>query len=500
MFGGLSDQEEKPIAQIKAEAEKAFRAGYHKILWPWNFIFHSAAGEIFRLARDDPSRHALQMRGIRLDEFKSRARELAGLSGGRRLPCMADLLYEQSSPAAAAFCGAAFSDFQLTIPARRGINPKELLESLPEALRPRLHIHFPVFHKKHPLLFSSQEMYDFLKERFCPPPPIDVFSLSAPPDLKLEPEIEPEAAHALPSSDILASVVIPSYNSGGELMLCLRHLAAQAMPKENFEVIVTDDGSSDGTSDMLLQADFLRRMNFKLIRFPRERPRRGIFGPLGDHRFRAGIARNLGAKHARGEVLAFLDSDILAPASYLRSVIELLGFKSRPKPGGGALPPGLSESAADVIQSPRLHLKRLAPGDYEKIDPARHTFVKGDGYWERFYSSAADWNQRALPWKYISTNTLSLRTKDFKQAGWFRKNHTCYGFEDTDLGWRLYQGGRRFYLSPLPAYHLPRRSEFLHFQFVKRYLLGQAASIFFHNTHCLEAYEEFRGLIQKRGL
>ena len=39
LFGGLSERE-KEVSQIRKEAEKALRAGYKKVLLPWNFLQH----------------------------------------------------------------------------------------------------------------------------------------------------------------------------------------------------------------------------------------------------------------------------------------------------------------------------------------------------------------------------------------------------------------------------------------------------------------------------
>src|SRR5947207_15248632 len=89
---------------------------------------------------------------------------------------------------------------------------------------------------------------------------------------------------------MLFSVVIPTYNRIKLLACTLNSVWSQSF--SDFEVIVVDDGSADGTLEFLAslkgQADVLMQ------------PHRG-----------PGAARNLGASHARGKYLAFLDSDDL---------------------------------------------------------------------------------------------------------------------------------------------------------------------------------------------
>jgi hypothetical protein len=90
----------------------------------------------------------------------------------------------------------------------------------------------------------------------------------------------------------LISVVIPTWNRSR----LVREAAESALMQSDgqVEVIVVDDGSTDGTADMLARV-FGQRI--RLLSMPR---RRG-----------AGAARNAGARVARGELLAFLDSDDL---------------------------------------------------------------------------------------------------------------------------------------------------------------------------------------------
>ncbi len=89
---------------------------------------------------------------------------------------------------------------------------------------------------------------------------------------------------------MLFSVIIPTYNRLGLLREELASVRSQRFL--NFEVIVVDDGSTDGTSEALSkEGDWLRVLS---------QPNRG-----------PGAARNLGAQAAHGEYLAFLDSDDL---------------------------------------------------------------------------------------------------------------------------------------------------------------------------------------------
>ena len=464
LFGGLSDLREKSLWQIREEKERACRAGYEKILLPWNSPAHREWEGIKYLIKEDPSVWRMQIHSGHLEFFQ----EKAGI-----LPLEFDILTEDFSSELEFFIKGLKQDFQITLPAHKGLDLYQLKKRIPDTLHLKTYVHFPCFHKSHPRLYSNKDMYRFLKEKWFPPPPMDVFNLSIPADLKLEPEISPDFGFQTNPRNPEISVIIPAYNSRKELAGALIHLFRQTLPMENFEVIVVDDGGLDGTGEFLKREAFLRKMNFKYIFFHREKRRR-----RADHRFRAGLARNVGVKQAEGPVLAFLDSDVLVGPDYLRLILKELARHA-------------------VLQHPRLHLKRKAPWDIRRIEKSKHTFVKGDGYWEKFYIEGKEWNRKPLPWRYISTNTLCLKADLFKRAGRFRKNHTCYGFEDTDLGYRLYQLGESFKLSSRPAYHIFRRSEFFHFNFIKRLLLKPAVNIFFHNTHSLEGYEEFSHLISE---
>ncbi|HYE37152.1 glycosyltransferase family A protein [Methylocaldum sp.] len=101
----------------------------------------------------------------------------------------------------------------------------------------------------------------------------------------------------------LVSVVIPAYNAMAFLRQTLDSVLAQTY--DNLEVIVVDDGSTDGTSDLLHgygeRITVLRQANAGQA-----------------------AARNYGARVARGDMLAFLDSDDLWDAAKIARQVELL--------------------------------------------------------------------------------------------------------------------------------------------------------------------------------
>ncbi len=99
------------------------------------------------------------------------------------------------------------------------------------------------------------------------------------------------------------SVVIPTYNEAHVLKLCLDSLLAQ---DALFEIIVVDDGSTDGT------IDFLRtyQINHKQI-FVIEQKHKG-----------AGSARNLGVKQSTGDILVFVDADMTFEPNFVSNLVK----------------------------------------------------------------------------------------------------------------------------------------------------------------------------------
>lgn len=105
----------------------------------------------------------------------------------------------------------------------------------------------------------------------------------------------------------LVSVIIPTLNEEKVIGECLKALVLQQWPGRHFEVIVVDNGSVDRTIDVV--REFIDRLNLTVHTLPD---------------CHIAELRNAGALDAKGSILAFLDSDCIAPATWLTSAVSIL--------------------------------------------------------------------------------------------------------------------------------------------------------------------------------
>ncbi|MGU3207575.1 glycosyltransferase (plasmid) [Escherichia coli] len=103
----------------------------------------------------------------------------------------------------------------------------------------------------------------------------------------------------------LVSIIMPAYNREETIPAAIESVLAQTYP--HFELIVVDDGSSDGTADVVKNIDDVR------VRL--------ISGPG-----RSGVseARNIGLRAAKGNLIAYLDSDNTWQPEYLTAMVAAL--------------------------------------------------------------------------------------------------------------------------------------------------------------------------------
>jgi glycosyltransferase involved in cell wall biosynthesis len=126
-------------------------------------------------------------------------------------------------------------------------------------------------------------------------------------------------------ADKFVSFVIPAYNAAGNIGKCIDSVLSQRIRKE---VIVVDDGSTDGTSGIVKKYG-------KRVRYVRQENS----GPAS--------ARNRGLRISKGGYVAFVDSDVILPAGWAKQALLLLA----PKEIAGAGGPGRSTDGGMVSEA-----------------------------------------------------------------------------------------------------------------------------------------------------
>lgn len=192
------------------------------------------------------------------------------------------------------------------------------------------------------------------------------------------------------------SVVIPVFNRASSVLPILRSVQDQTF--RDFECIVVDDGSSDGEE--------LRKM---------------VEG-LGDPRFRyvhrknggGGAARNTGIDEARGDIIAFLDSDD-------RWLPEKLAIQLRQLE---ASPDAIAYCQCLVDRGVGRHWVRPSRGIRSGEDIGEYLFVAN---------------------QFIQTSTIALAASTARQVRWDPGLARC---QDLDLVLRLFAAGKRFAFWP----------------------------------------------------
>ncbi|MCD1647051.1 glycosyltransferase [Marinobacter adhaerens] len=99
------------------------------------------------------------------------------------------------------------------------------------------------------------------------------------------------------------SVVLPAHNEETYIGTCLSALKSQNYPEDRFEVIVVDNKSKDRT------VEIAKSYGVKVLHKDQ--------GPVG-------AVRNFGARHAKGDIIGFLDSDCVAAPDWLENGAQLI--------------------------------------------------------------------------------------------------------------------------------------------------------------------------------
>ncbi|WP_314576429.1 RNA-guided endonuclease TnpB family protein [Enterococcus gilvus] len=233
------------------------------------------------------------------------------------------------------------------------------------------------------------------------------------------------------------SVVIPTYNREQLLIETLRSLKNQSLSKENFEVIVVDDGS-DATPIKIID-DFSSELNIKL--FVQE-----------NKGFRAGTARNKEVENSEGKIIVFVDAGVILTYETLEEHWKKHEQSNLPTAFLGYMF-GFDELNQNKEKIESLNINgqnvnnKLKELDKKSLGDRRESLFSLNG------DNLSEWEN---PWLIFWTGHLSLPKKEFLFLGGFDETFNGWGYEDIDLGLNWYCYGFKIQFSrTLVAVHLP---------------------------------------------
>lgn len=216
------------------------------------------------------------------------------------------------------------------------------------------------------------------------------------------------AAHHRPR----ASIVIVNYNGREDLARCLRSLAQAGHADD--EIIVVDNASTDGSAAMV-EAQFPQA---RLLRSPRN---------LG-----FGDGNNLGAGHARGAYLAFLNPDTEVAPGWLDALLAAL----TETPGAG-------------LATPKILLRE----DPQRINTCGNDLHLSGLALCRGLGQGRDELADRTAVGAVSGAAFAMRRELFYRLGGFDGSFFLY-MEDTDLSWRARLAGYTcLYVPESVVYH-----------------------------------------------
>lgn len=255
------------------------------------------------------------------------------------------------------------------------------------------------------------------------------------------------------------SVIIPTYNRSQLLSYTLESLVTQDVNKDQFEVIICDDGSSDDTKEKIKQFESLLNLKY-------------VFQE--DKGYRPASARNNGIRLSEAEICLFIDSGVILNVNAIREHIVF----HRKSPVSVA-PIGYVYGFDHGMNLEDLLITMVNPKDPE-------TSIRNIAQYESFhdvreshYAVYDDQIDRLpAPWLYFWTCHLSVKTIELIKIGLFDERYDGrWGVEDNDLGFRLHQNGVKIcLLRTATSIHYPHGKDI-----AGRALEGYHNCVYFHN-------------------
>lgn len=214
----------------------------------------------------------------------------------------------------------------------------------------------------------------------------------------------------------IASIILVTWNSGGHLEQCRSALARQT--RQDFEVVLVDNGSSDGSLEGI--EDTWSGFHLNAVRHG------------GNKGF--AVANNIGARLARGKWIVLLNADAYPEPDWLANLLRA------------------AEDHPDCIAFSSRQLQYDSPDLLDGAGDAYH--ISGLAWRNQFNLSADRYglDEREI-FSPCAAAAMYSREK-FLEVGGFDEDYFSY-FEDVDLGFRLrLNGGKCLYVPDAVVHHV----------------------------------------------
>ncbi len=210
----------------------------------------------------------------------------------------------------------------------------------------------------------------------------------------------------MPSAKL--SLVIATHNRKAILQKAIEAYGRQTARQEILDVLVVDDGSTDGTAELVSECAPASPIPLRC---------------LCQENKGAAAARNLGIREARGEIVLFADDDVVPAPDMVEE--HLAWHKKHPDPNFAVL--GYVDWAPEMNPTPFMRwLSHAGPYfGYGYLSPG------GEATVGNFY-----------------TCNVSLKLAFLRRTGFFDERFHGYGMEDNEFGYRLFKNGMRLLYNP----------------------------------------------------
>ncbi len=214
------------------------------------------------------------------------------------------------------------------------------------------------------------------------------------------------------TGNTFCSVIVPTYDRSSLLKLQLPYILNQSISAERYEIIIVDDGSTDDTEEVV--SDLVKRNPTHTIRY------------IYQKNHGAAAARNAGAKISKGDLLIFIDSDVVPDRHWISDHVYAHSlFPEISAAGGGQI---VEAENATIFDK---HRNSLFCNQFAKRYP--YSTLITNNTFQRVHA--------------FDTGNLSIKKNALESLGGFDEDLLRH--QDMEFGFRLQNSGRLVALLPI---------------------------------------------------